>query len=74
MKRTRITEDVLVKRINRKLEPELEKIRKTRARIGEDAWYWLQDMNTNTMLAQHLHLEAWGRQLGVLMAWEEVVQ
>jgi hypothetical protein len=70
-----VTQQALIKRINRKLEQECEKLRtarsaRARLNLGD---YFIVDAHTNAVVAQHVDPEDLGRELGVLAKNEKVV-
>ena len=73
--RRQVTTDALLKRINRKLFKEGEMLRATRG----DQWrndlgdFYIVDLNRNTLVAQHVDIEALSRELGVLTESESLV-
>ncbi len=69
-----VTMRALLQRINRALEKEGEQLKTLRgdAELAELGRYYVVDYNTNTITAQHVDPEAWGRELGVLKAYEQV--
>ena len=74
-KRTKlaITTRALIQRINRKLKPEGEMLKTGRGRArGSVGEYYVVNFNRNWITRQHVDLEALGRELGCLMAWEEL--
>jgi hypothetical protein len=67
-----VSKAALVARINRKLKPDWEMVRATRGErwrpeLGD--WYAV-DLRRNAILATHLDLEEYGRDLGVLREFE----
>ena len=69
-----VTEQALVKRINRALATEGRKIRKSRPQRGycELGEYFEVDVNRNFVTSMHVDIEAWGRELEVLKPGESV--
>ena len=70
-----VTARALLQRINRKLAPDLEKVMacKQSSRSYNDLGdYYALDQNRNAIIAQHIDLEAWGREMGVLKDWEKL--
>jgi hypothetical protein len=70
-----VTMSALIRRINRKLGREDEKLRKTRG--GMQAFldlgdYWVHDLRSNFVCRTHVDPEELGRELGVLDAVETV--
>ncbi|HKB36319.1 MAG TPA: hypothetical protein VKD72_07695 [Gemmataceae bacterium] len=66
----------LVQRINRKLKQDDERLKKCRSRRWEDRlgeWYRI-NVASNFIVQTHVDLEALGRELGVLEAWERLAQ
>ena len=69
-----VSERAIMLRINRKLSPELQMLRKSR---GPRAWsnvgdYYLVDTNRSFVIGHHIDLEDFGRELDVLGLCEEV--
>jgi hypothetical protein len=70
-----VSERALLQRINRKLKPDLEAVKKTRGgwrRLSDLGDYYWVDYRRNFMLNHHLDLETVGHELGVLEEWEMV--
>lgn len=72
-----ITENTLIKRINRRLASDGEAVRvhlcKWNSRWFTDLGrYYLVDVNRNTIEGQHIDIEDLGREVGALGATEEV--
>jgi hypothetical protein len=77
-----VKERALIARINRKLKPDDMQLKKARGYYDRDRDYWYPDSNLgwyytiNTMLNCIVHtfldLESYGRELGVLAAWEKL--
>jgi hypothetical protein len=64
----------LVQRVNRKLAARGEKLLATRSsrnrlELGD---YYAVRLNGNSVVAKHVNLETWGRELGALKPWESV--
>jgi hypothetical protein len=76
MKHTKVpvTERALIQRINRKLEPGLERLKMSRTEHMEQqiGRYWVLDLNRNFVRHPHVNLETYARELGVLREWEAV--
>jgi hypothetical protein len=73
--RTQISVHALIKRINRKLAPKYEQLRKTRglryvSSLGE---YYMHDCYRNVIIGTSVDPETVGRKLGVLRDFEQVV-
>jgi hypothetical protein len=69
-----VTMRALLQRINRRLAPELQgvkKLRGERARV-ELGDFYIIDFNRNFVLAAHVDPEELGRELGVLREYERV--
>jgi hypothetical protein len=69
-----ITEGSAVKRINRKLAPEGEKLRTLR---GDRYWndfgrYFIVDTHTGCLVATHVKIADLAAELGVLAPWERI--
>ncbi|WP_299591711.1 hypothetical protein [uncultured Microbulbifer sp.] len=75
--KVQVSERALLRRINRRLEDKLEEVCKCaessqwHSDLGD---YYCVDQNLNTVIAQHIDLEAWGRELGALKPHEEMAQ
>lgn len=67
-----VSERALIQRINRKLAPDLEQLKKNRSPGNELGDYYVLDLNRNFVTAQNVDPEALGRELGVLAEWETV--
>ena len=72
MKSTTVTTRALIARINRKLKPDFEVLRKARgasaeADVGE---YFVVDLRFNAIVDKHVDPESYGRELGVLKDFE----
>ncbi len=69
-----ISERALIARINRKLKPEGEKLKTLRGErwFSDLGRYYTVDENRNAVRDTHVNLEDWGRELGVLKAWERL--
>jgi len=70
----KFSEQALVRRINRRLGPEMEQLCKARGaraelELGE---YYVRDYSRNFIVAQHVDPEQLGRELGVLKHNEQV--
>ena len=64
----------LLARINRKLKPDLRTVRtlrgnRSRREVGD---YYEVDLNRNAIVAMHVDLEDYARELGVLTEWERL--
>ena len=72
--RLRITARASYQRINRKLRQDGEQLRTARSQSVEHVVgrYFIVDVCRNFIAAQHVDLEALGRELGVIKPWEEV--
>ena len=73
--KVKITTRALLQRINRKLDSDQEKLHTSR---GEQAYqdvgrYYIINYYNNSITASGVDPEALGRELGVLKAYEEVV-
>ena len=65
----------LLARINRKLRPDQEAIRKNRGAWSTDIGeYYVLNWNHNRIENSHADPVAIGRELGCLQKWEEVVE
>jgi hypothetical protein len=70
-----VSERALVARINRLLAKQGETLRRCRPDskwFGELGAYYRLDINHNSIIGKNLDIEALGRELGVLDAWEEL--
>jgi hypothetical protein len=74
MNRRTITENALIKRINRKLAPDGKKLRTARSMSVELAVgrYFIFDIYRNFIEVPNIDIEAEGRKLGVLQTREEL--
>jgi hypothetical protein len=78
-KKTRVpvAERALLARINRQLAHEGRRMKRCadnspwHAQLGD---YYVLDMNRNTIDAQFVSIEAWGREAGVLKDWEALIE
>jgi hypothetical protein len=70
-----ITSRALIQRINRKLAPDevLKTARTERVRL-EFGDYYVIDVGINGIIEKDVDLESLGHRLGVLRAWEELVE
>jgi len=64
----------LIQRINRKLQPELMKVKICRQGrwLNELGDHFLVDLNHNAVLRKHVDLEELGKELKVLEPWESL--
>jgi hypothetical protein len=71
-----VTERALLQRINRKLAPEWQAVRKLRgdSHVHDLGRFYGLDTYRNTIEATHIDLEAWGRELGVLAPYEALAE
>lgn len=69
-----ITERALYQRINRKLEQDGEQLRTSRSPKWVDTTgrYFTVNVNRNSLECQHVDLEVFGRDLGVMQPWEKL--
>ena len=69
-----VTPSALTRRVNRKLAHQCEVLSKTRGERwrGDLGDYYIVNWWTNTVEAQHIDLEALGREIGVLREHEYV--
>lgn len=70
----KVSIQALIKRINRRLRKDGERIATTRGErwrpeLGD---YYAKDIDRNVVTQKHVDPEAWGRDLGVLRAHEQV--
>lgn len=73
MKTVPISERALLARINRKLKPDYEALRRARedsCGFNELGRYFLLDLYRNAVVEMHVDLEMKGRELGVLRDYE----
>ena len=70
-----VTTDALIKRINRKLAPQNEKLRTYRGErfFSDLGRYYVVDVNRNSIEAAHVDVEEMARQMGVMAKWERAV-
>jgi hypothetical protein len=71
---TTVTLNAVIKRINRKLRPDLEALKRTRSaraqlELGD---YYVIDYRGNLILDKDVDPEEYGRDLGVVGDWERV--
>jgi hypothetical protein len=69
-----VTAEVLVKRINRRLRPDGQMLRRARRWTVDTGAFYLIDADRNFFLQGHVDVAALARELGVLYAGEEVEQ
>ena len=67
-----ITDQALIKRINRKLAGIDEQLRKARSYDHNLGWFYTVNTYRNWIVDTHVDLEELGRELGVLRPGEEV--
>lgn len=69
-----VTLSALIKRINRKLRPEHQSLRKSRGQkmINSVGDYYVLDINRNAVIDQYVDPEQYGRELKVLGEWEKI--
>jgi hypothetical protein len=67
-----VTERALIKRINRRLARDGEKVRKNSnpRHLMDLGWYYVVDVWNNWFVASHVNLEQLGREVGALAEWE----
>jgi len=70
-----ITRRTLIQRINRRLAPELKQLcasrdGRVRPELGD---FYEINLNTAEVEVTHVDPEKWGQEMGVLKAWETVV-
>ena len=72
----KVTMQALIKRINRKLAHQDEKLRVARAeRVRFDLGdYYVIDVSRNFVISKHVDPEELGRELGVLTEFEKIVE
>jgi hypothetical protein len=70
-----VSERALIQRINRKLAADDEKLKKLRSKRWRSAMgtYFIINVRGNFVNTKHVEIEAYGRELGVLTDWEELV-
>jgi hypothetical protein len=70
-----VSESALVKRINRKLLPEGERLQTSRGAHAEQqlGCHYITDTNGGCVCVQNVDVEAYGRELGVLGVTDRVV-
>jgi hypothetical protein len=71
-----VTVRSVIQRINRRLKPDLEMLKITRGwRLRQEVGdYYVIDFRRNWITHKHVDPEQMGRDLGVLHAWEQVVE
>jgi hypothetical protein len=62
----RVSESALIRRINRKLRPKGESLRKSRRETGYCGRYYVLDVYRNAVIGIHVNLEIYARELGAL--------
>ena len=68
-----VSERALIERINRKLSPTGKVLKRARPRAaGFVGQFFILDLTTSSASARHCDLEAVGRELGCLKAWERL--
>ncbi|AWM07633.1 hypothetical protein [Bradyrhizobium symbiodeficiens] len=76
MEKAPITPRALIQRINRRLRPKHQRLRMFR---GNSRWwndlgdFYVVDLEANLILHSHVEPVAFGRELGVVQPFEEVV-
>ncbi|MCY2991305.1 MAG: hypothetical protein NTY19_26040 [Planctomycetota bacterium] len=70
--RAAVSKRAIIQRINRKLAPMDRKLKALRSQrwqsdLGD---YYVVDLPRNFVVDSHIDLEAYGRELGALAAWE----
>ena len=76
MSKVPVTTRALILRINRRLKPELRRMRSCRRNSrwwGDLCDYYVIDADLNAIVDSHVDAEAYGRELGVVRAFEMVV-
>jgi hypothetical protein len=72
---TSVSTAAVIARINRRLKPDYEMLRRSRPRwrstVGD---YYVVDLYHNMILQTHVDVEAFGREVGALKGFEEVAQ
>jgi hypothetical protein len=70
----KITERALYQRINRRLKRDGERLQTARSQSTELSVgrYYIVNGDGNYILHQHVDLEAWGREFGVIQPWEQL--
>ncbi len=68
----RVSEQALIQRINRKLAPELQQLKKSRGEYPSRGDFWILDCNRNFVVADHVDIEELARELGCLATWEKL--
>lgn len=72
--KVKVSERALAARINRKLKPDMEALRKCRSEkwVKDLGYYYTIDLGKNCILDRHIQLENFGRELGALKPFEEL--
>jgi hypothetical protein len=67
-----LTEKAIIARVNRKLKPDLEMLRKTRGRMMQSNFgeFHVIDLRRNCILDTHVDPETYARELGVMRGYE----
>lgn len=76
MDRAPLTTNAVIQRINRKLRPEWRRLRACRhnSRWWNDLGdYYIVDLDRNAIVRSHVEPETYGRELGVVKPFEQVV-
>lgn len=71
-----VTTNALIKRINRKLAPEGERLRTYRGRHWNSdlGWHYIIDVNRNGLVQGHVDVEKLAREMGVMREHEQIAQ
>ena len=72
--KVKISERALFQRINRRLKRDGERLQTARSQSTELSIgrYYIVNGDGNYVLHQHVDLEAWGREFGLIRPWEQV--
>jgi hypothetical protein len=68
-----VSERAVLQRVNRKLKPDLEQVRKWRGGQYVGGYYYL-NLERNWCKIENLDLEGFARELGVLADWEAMTR
>jgi hypothetical protein len=70
-KKLGVSTRAIIQRINRKLKPDDEMLKAGRGRLA--GRYYIINSRRNQIMNENVGLEALGRKLGALEAWEKVI-
>lgn len=72
MEKLPVSQQALIKRINRKLKQDGQQLKKARGERWKSTTgdYFIVDINRNYIVETHIDLEKYGRKIGALEAYE----